>query len=1036
MIATPTEFPCGSAGAKKHIRLAFRNSTNDARTTITDFQLSNSLHCTFAKAFGTTPNIHHQLSSSSLSREKVEEDVEKSKKDEKSSIVADEELLDPSSALEFLSHLDISRHEVHTRIASALRSSIEDEIQRMPIFVPPSLDNGTSSNTASATNNPGEAGHRALLNLLKSAWLFRDVPELRPILISVLKRLGEATPVPVLRRLALKRNAVESLTSSTLASAATGAASAAALVSLKHAELVSQLGPHLQRLIWEADWDEKLELARKKGEYDDWGENEGEGGELTLEGKTILADLIRPLVEAYITDTTLVQQADFAFVGSLSERRFATKLRRTVAGNADSEVSEKAGDAANASSIGGGQKPPTRTGTNSEDTTSSSSAVVVTSIKEVVGNRPKLFGAVLDMLIAEHATKGGGIGYDKTQSASDKKKRLLEGTSTGSIVGGTTNLSCTLVADTLLSYGQLPRSYEVLEIMARILDTAVQLGFITDASISQIQGCLRSIFRPSQSEQTQVNAEGTKIKLSLKPVSKAPASMFPDLPADDSEYERKLIQRVVKKALAAMKANDPQGLFLDPVTDDVAPGYSSIIDTPMCIRTMEQKTMNYKNINEYVDDTMLMFSNCCKYNTGSAGQYFRLEAERQKKLWKEEILPAVRSKVKEDLSKRKKTLKNKPKPPPALAFAPGKAGSVDGNRKRACTDDTAISNLTAQDVKPLPPWKCKRRRTEIEIPNMQCLASMLLADPFVVRVLVDTIQKILKADVLKSKSLPSGRPLLPSIFQLLNIARISTQLCAFNGKQYYLPCSGIRKVLQDGEFCPSYESIRNRLPLVAKLLLDSELDQRMVTGGDLHAAALQGTVARHLVQIHEWGGDFSSLYDIRAVIECAFVYLIQPGSTNEQALQYQFPRFVAALDKVSEGNMLNERPFFMSMSHALLRYKSKLPHSIRDLVTACLIRWLKIEDTVARKTVLCSPLHECFMYLLTEWSVFGNILLSRDLLLGLSEEAVAASNGVAVGEKYNAFVDLWTNDDDCFSAVKKQYIRMLSNTPSSRALQW
>jgi hypothetical protein len=178
------------------------------------------------------------------------------------------------------------------------------------------------------------------------------------------------------------------------------------------------------------------------------------------------------------------------------------------------------------------------------------------------------------MLIAEHATKGGGIGYDKTKSSSDKKKRLLEGTSTGSIVGGTTNLSCTLVADTLLSYGQLPRSYEVLEIMARILDTAVQLGFITDASISQIQGCLRSIFRPSQSEQTQVTSEGTKIKLSLKPVSKAPASMFPDLPDDDSEYERKLIQRVVKKALAAMKANDPQVSLVDQFT--VYPSSSEI----------------------------------------------------------------------------------------------------------------------------------------------------------------------------------------------------------------------------------------------------------------------------------------------------------------------------------------------------------------------------------------------------------------------------------------------------------------------------
>lgn len=364
-----------------------------------------------------------------------------------------------------------------------------------------------------------------------------------------------------------------------------------------------------------------------------------------------------------------------------------------------------------------------------------------------------------------------------------------------------------------------------------------------------------------------------------------------------------------------------------------------------------------------------MFSNCCKYNTGSAGQYFRHEAERQKKLWKEEILPEARSKINLDLSKRKKSLQNKPKPPLALAFAPNKAGSGDGSRKRVSTDDTAINNLTAQDVKPLPPWKCKRRRIETEIPNMQCLAAMMLADPFVIRVLVDTIQKILRADVLKSKSIPSGHPLLPSIFQLLNIARISTQLCSLNGKQCFVPSSGIRKVLQDGEFCPSFESIRNRLPLIAKLLLDSELDQRMVMGGDLHAAFLQSLVARNTIQIHEWGGGLSSLHDIRAVVEGAFVHLMQPGNTNEQAIQHQFPRFVTALDTLSEGNMLNERPFFMSMSHALLRYKLKLPHSIRDLVTACLIRWLKVGEKDS-KTVLCSPLHECFIYLLNEvWPI-------------------------------------------------------------------
>ena len=547
MIATPTEFPCGSAVAKKHIRLAFRNSTNDARTTITDFQVSNSLHCVFAKAFGTTPTIQHQLGSSS--REIVEDTETTNKVVEGSHAVAEEESLDPSAALEFLSHLDVSRHEVHTRIASALRSAIEDEIQRMPILA-------SSTSSTNATNATGEAGHLALLNLLKSAWLFRDVPELRPILICVLKRLGEATPVQMLRRLALKKNASEP-SSSTLAVLGMGAASAAATGSLKYAELVSQLGPHLQRLVWEADWDEKLESARKCN-YDDWGENEEGGGELTLSGKTILADLIRPSVEAYITDTVLVQQADLAFVGTLSERRFATKMRRIVGGNTDPEGSEKAGDGSIIASIGGGgAKAPTKTGTNIDDKSTPSSALAVAWVKEVIGNRPKLLGAVLDMLIAEHATKGGGIGYDATQTAADKKKRLLEGSSSGSIVGGITNLPCALVADILLSYGQLPRSYEVIEIMARILDAAVQSGFITDAAISQIQGCLRTIFRPSQSEQPQVTAEGTKIKLSLK-TAKTPTSMFPDLPVDDSEYERKLLQRVMKKALASMKANDPQ----------------------------------------------------------------------------------------------------------------------------------------------------------------------------------------------------------------------------------------------------------------------------------------------------------------------------------------------------------------------------------------------------------------------------------------------------------------------------------------------
>lgn len=937
---------------------------------------------------------------------------------EKDQIKLVAEPLDPSPVLDFLSHLGVSRHEVHSRVTSALRSAIEDEIQRMPITPLTTSPDGVTKRAST----PGEAGHQALLNLLKSAWQFRDVDSLRPVLVCVLKRLGDHTPVPMLRRLGMKKNET------------TG---------LKNAELVSQLGPHLQRLVWEADWDAKLELVTKSD-----GDQAVSEEELTLRGSTILADLLRLSVDSYVTDAELVQASDLTFVGLVSERRFATKLRRM--GAKDSEVKGNAGETISTLASIGVTKAPSNAGKKKEEKSNPSSAVSVATIKETIGSRPKLLGAVLDMLIAEHATKGGGLDYIKTKSSAKKREKLLDGTAGGSILGGATNLSCPLVADILLTFGQLPRSYEVLDIMARILDAAVQSGFISDNTIAQIQGCLRTIFRPSQSEQSQAiqspsndRAEGTKIKLSLKP-AKASTSMFPDLPADDSEYEQKLLQKVVKKAIGFFKEGDPQGLFLNPVTDAIAPGYSSIVETPMCVRTMEEKMMSstYKSIEEYKDDTLLMFSNCCKYNVGPAGQWFRNEAGRQKKAWNKDIFVPAKSKLKAAVTKRKNALKGKPKPPPPLAFAPGKTdksatAAATGSHTKEAKQDVAINDLTAQDVKPLPPWKYKRRKTEIVVPSMQCLASMLLADPFVVRVLTDRIQKILRVDVLKAKSVPAGHPVLPSIFQLLNIARISTQLCALKGKRCYIPDAGLRKVLLDGEefSSPSYESTRNCLPLFSKLLLDAELDRRMAIGGDLHEAALQDILTKPELQTKEWEGT-STLYDLRAIVEGALVHLLQPGNTNEVALQNQFPRFAAALDKLSGGNMLNERPFFISLTHALLRYKSKLPHSTRDLVTGCMIKWLKIEGFASPKTAICSPLHECFMYLLNEWSSLGNLVLARDLFLSLGEEAIAASSRGEVGQKCERFAKLWASDDDSFLAVKEQYMRMLSSTPDARALQW
>lgn len=443
-----------------------------------------------------------------------------------------------------------------------------------------------------------------------------------------------------------------------------------------------------------------------------------------------------------------------------------------------------------------------------------------------------------------------------------------------------------------------------------------------------------------------------------------------------------------------------------------------------------------------------MFANCIKYNVGDNGQWYRNEAQRQKKIWKEDIYPEAKSKLGSEKAKRKTALKKakandaslsgskKRKPPPPLAFAPGmKKSAVPTNEKK---DDAAITNLSAKDVDPLPPWRYKRQKKETEIPSLECLAAMLLADPFVVRLLLDRIDKIVRADVMKNKSVPSDSSILPSLLQLLNIAKISTQLCAMKGKRVAVPDAGLKEVLMEGEDRNlSYETLRNFLPLFTKLLLDVDLDKRSAVGGDLHDAAVQSLLDRPDTMDTEWVGT-SSLQDLRVIVEGALVHLMQPGNSNEMALQSQFPRFVNALEKLSDGNMMHERPFFVSLSNAMLRFKSKLPHKTRDLVTTVMIKWLRMskDSSSTNEVVLCSALHECFMHLLNEWSAIGNAVLSRDLFLSLSNQAIAAADKIDDGQKSELFVSLWVKNDSHFAPVKEQYLRMLSSTPDKNAANW
>ncbi|XP_014218424.1 bromodomain-containing protein 7 [Copidosoma floridanum] len=80
--------------------------------------------------------------------------------------------------------------------------------------------------------------------------------------------------------------------------------------------------------------------------------------------------------------------------------------------------------------------------------------------------------------------------------------------------------------------------------------------------------------------------------------------------------ERTPLQRLLEHLLRSMEKRDPQQFFAWPVTDNIAPGYSSIIAHPMDFSTIKQKIddSNYQNLNEFIVDFKLMCNNAMTYN--------------------------------------------------------------------------------------------------------------------------------------------------------------------------------------------------------------------------------------------------------------------------------------------------------------------------------------------------------------------------------------------------------------------------------------
>ncbi|KAF7227689.1 transcript variant X2 [Nothobranchius furzeri] len=75
-------------------------------------------------------------------------------------------------------------------------------------------------------------------------------------------------------------------------------------------------------------------------------------------------------------------------------------------------------------------------------------------------------------------------------------------------------------------------------------------------------------------------------------------------------------QQLLEHFLRQLQRKDPHGFFACPVTDAIAPGYSSIIKHPMDFSTIKDKIKNneYNTITEFKADFKLMCDNAMVYN--------------------------------------------------------------------------------------------------------------------------------------------------------------------------------------------------------------------------------------------------------------------------------------------------------------------------------------------------------------------------------------------------------------------------------------
>ncbi|KAF2018447.1 transcriptional activator spt7 [Aaosphaeria arxii CBS 175.79] len=185
---------------------------------------------------------------------------------------------------------------------------------------------------------------------------------------------------------------------------------------------------------------------------------------------------------------------------------------------------------------------------------------------------------------------------------------------------------------------------------------APQQGTLSTTNLGASSLTLKHLIARIDAQRDKVHASDTQLRSLISEVRKNRSKW-----ANEERVGQEELYESMEKVLMELKAGEHAHPFLQRVNKREAPDYYTVIKQPMDIGTMMKKLkqLHYKSKKEFVDDLMLIWSNCLKYNADPShflrkkALYMRKETEKLVPL-----IPEIRIRDRAEVEAEERRMRN------------------------------------------------------------------------------------------------------------------------------------------------------------------------------------------------------------------------------------------------------------------------------------------------------------------------------------------------------------------------------------------